>query len=226
MRKYYRYEINLLIGNILCFVLIVFACVPVSRMLIIFFENISELITFKLFLFYLLWMFFHEVLHGIGYSVSGVKMNELTYGAKIEKGILFCLVRKEIRKRAILISLVFPFFFIGVFTYVLGILINNPILVILSIFNIGGSSIDLIMICNFIKLDNDITYIEPGDGTSFYLMSNNLKVKNLFGLKLVEEGKYTESLFKDIKYKRVDISKKGWSFLIIYIILLLVILIF
>ena len=165
-------------------------------------------------------MALHEVLHGIGHILNGVKLKDLTFGASIEKGVLFCLVRKEVNKKDILISLLFPFFFIGIVTYILGIIIDSPVLVILSIFNISGASVDVLMFLDFIRLNNDMTYIEPGDGTSFYLTSKNLKKKKLFGLKLVEEGTYSENMFKIDTHKTFDISKTSCIFFLFMLIMI------
>ena len=163
----------------------------------------------------------HELLHGIGHLVCGSKLNDLSFGAALEKGVLFCLIRKEIGKKQILISLMFPFFFIGVLTYIIGIIINSPLLLVLSIANISGAVGDLIMFFNFIKLKNDITYIEPGDGTSFYIMSNNLLNKKMFGLKYVEEGEYDSNMF-NTPSKKIDISKTSYILFIIFILISIV----
>lgn len=164
----------------------------------------------------LFWLILHEILHGIGHLVCGSKNSDLSFGAAIEKGVLFCLIRKEVGKKQIIISLLFPFFFIGVVTYIIGIIINSPMLILLSILNISGACGDLTMFFDFIKLKNDITYIEPGDGTSFYLMSNT-PVKKLFGMKFVEEGEYNKDMFNEPS-KKIDISKVSYIFFVICII--------
>ena len=114
--------------------------------------------------------------------------------------------------------MIFPFFFIGVVSYIVGVIINSPLLIILSIFNISGAAGDLLMFYHFIKLDKDITYIEPGDGTSFYLTTCNLKNKKMFGLDYVEEGEYKQDMFNQ-KTKTYDISKTSYIFFIICFIL-------
>lgn len=225
MRKFYRYKINLVVGNIVAILLFVLAVLPVSKKLFDYIVDGGFKVTGIMLGTYLFWMVFHEALHGIGHLLCGAKRKDLSYGASLEKGILFCLIRKEVNKKAILISLLFPFFFIGVVTYIIGLIIDSPLLLILSALNISGAGVDLIMFLNFIRLDKDITYIEPGDGTSFYLMSNNLKNKKLFGLILDEEGEYKEDMFKGEKYKTFDISKTSYIFFAL-IILMVVLCIF
>ena len=79
------------------------------------------------------------------------------------------------------------------------------------------------MFFDFIKLDNDITYIEPSSGTTFYLMSNNLKNKKLFGLKFEEEGEYNSSMFNN-STKKIDITKSSYIIFSLIIIISILIL--
>ena len=93
-------------------------------------------------------------------------------------------------------------------------------LILLSIFNISGASIDLLMFYNFIKLGNDITYIEPGDGTSFYIMSNK-DINKLTGFTLLEKGEYNKDMF-NIQNKVFDISKSSIVILGLVVVMSLV----
>ena len=218
MRKYYKYEINTTFANILCIIITIIATVPVWNIIVDTIFNIEYKYIGIFFFIYIIWMFLHEALHGIGHMVCGVKINELSFGALLEKSILFCLVRREVSKKNILISLIFPFIFIGLITYIIGILINCPLLIILSILNIGGACMDIIMFIQFIKLGSDITYIEPGDGTSFYIMSNN-EIKKLVGLTKKEEGIYQERMFSNLNNKFIDVSKISIIIMILFVVL-------
>ena len=222
MRKYYKFKINLIIGNVFSILFFVLALIPGYKIIAEFLFNMDLKPIGLVFLLYVFWIMLHEVLHGIGHILCGVSPKYLSFGASIEKSVLFCLVRKEVKKKGILISLIFPFFFIGVVTYIIGMIINSPVLVILSAFNISGASIDLLMFFHFCRLGSDITYIEPGDGTSFYIMSNK-PINKLFGFDKLEEGTYTKDMFKDIKYKRWDISKTSIVMLSIFVVLSLII---
>lgn len=218
MRKYYKYKMNLTLINIISIIIFIIPLVPCIKIVKDYILNDNMKACATLLGAYLFWMIFHEALHGIGHLLCGSSKKDLSFGACIEKGVLFCLIRKEVHKKQILTSLIFPFFFIGVVTYIIGLIINSPLLVLLSVFNISGASADLIMFLDFIKLDKDITYIEPGDGTSFYLMADNLKNKKLFGLVLEEEGEYKEDMFKDRNYKIFDISKTS---IIVFVVILI-----
>ena len=216
MRRYYKYKLNLTVLNIVSILLLIFATLPVLNCIVNYFKSNKKNLAIA-FIFYIIWIIFHEILHGIGHLVCGSKLDDLSFGAALEKSVLFCLIRKEIGKRQILISLLFPFFFIGVVTYIIGIIINSPLLLTLSIANISGAVGDLIMFLNFIKLKNDITYIEPGDGTSFYIMSNNPLNKKMFGLKFIEDGEYDSNMFNKSS-KKLKISKTSYILFIIYIL--------
>lgn len=223
MRKYYKYRLDLVTLNIVATLLLIIAIIPCLDSVVNYLMNGTLKIYVILMLAYLLWIILHELLHGIGHLLCGSKISDLSFGADLVKGILFCLIRKEVSKKQILISLLFPFFFIGILTYIIGIIINSPLLIILSAANISGAAGDLIMFFDFIKLDNDITYIEPSDGTTFYLMSNNLKNKKLFGLKFEEEGEYNSNMFNN-STKKIDISKSSYIIFSLIIIISILIL--
>jgi hypothetical protein len=210
MRKYYKFKMNMIFGNVLSLIILGISILPVYKTVFNFFDSDNFKNIAILFILYIFWMFLHEILHGIGHMLCGVKSKDLSFGASIEKGVLFCLIRKEVNKKDIMISLLFPFFFIGIVTYIIALIINNPILLILSCFNLSGASVDLLMFTNFIKLDKDITYVEPSDGTSFYIMSNK-PINKLSGLIKIGEGEYKENMF-DGKYKKFDISKLSYIF--------------
>lgn len=221
MRKYYKFEIDTVKGNILCILITIIAIIPAWNIMIKYIENINMKELGILIFAYLLWMFLHEILHGIGHIICGVKPKDLSFGSSLEKSVLFCLVRREVNKKGILVSLIFPFFFIGIVTYIIGVIINSPLLISLSILNIGGASMDLTMFLQFIRLGEDITYIEPGDGTSFYLISNN-NINKLYGLKKVEEGEYNKEMFLNKNNKVFDISKTSFLLLGIFFIFCLI----
>ncbi len=223
MRKYYKYRLDLVTLNIVATLLLIIAIIPCLDSVVNYLMNGTLKIFVILMLAYLLWIILHELLHGIGHLLCGSKFSNLSFGADLVKGILFCLIRKEVSKKQILISLLFPFFFIGILTYIIGIIINSPLLIILSAANISGAAGDLIMFFDFIKLDNDITYIEPSEGTTFYLMSNNLKNKKLFGLKFEEEGEYNSSMFNN-STKKIDITKSSYIIFSLIIIISILIL--
>ena len=108
---------------------------------------------------------------------------------------------EEITKKNILISLQMPFMTIGIITYVIGIIMNMPILVLLSIINLVGASMDLVMFLYILKLPKDVTYSESGNPDEFVLISNtDLSKKKSMFIKVIDEGKYNK---KDYEFENI-----------------------
>ena len=215
-KKYYLFEMNAVGLNIISIVILVlmfmltFAIIDSFRL-----NALDPAIMLLLLIPYLC---FHEVLHSIGYVLCGADFKRITYGAHIEKGVLCCLCKQNVNKRCIMVSLLFPFVFIGVVTYIIGIIINNPILILLSIFNISGCSGDLLMFFYFIPLKN-FEYAEYDNPIAFGLYSSDdLSKKKLFGLKYVG----TEDKLNQTVDKKVDISKVSIIYFVFTVLLALV----
>ena len=211
--KYYRYSLNLVFLNIASLVIFAVFFVILSLM------GYASLIDYRCLVIYFFWMFLHEFLHGVGFSLrKNVDHKKIVYGANLEKGIFYCMCKDIIDKRCIMISLMFPFVFIGVITLIIGLLFNIPILVILSLFNIAGCAGDIAMFISFLKLP-DFKYTDLDDCTGYILISeNDLSRFKLFGVKLVESGDYDPSV-KAKDYKKFTISKLSWIVLIFMILL-------
>ena len=168
------------------------------------------------------YFFLHELLHGVGFVLGGSKLKNIKLGAALEKGIFYCMSYQELTKKNILISLQMPFMVIGVITYVIGIVFNIPVLTWLSVLNIMGASMDLVMFFYILRIKN-VTYSESGEPDEFVLISNEdlSKRKSIF-LKLKETKDYKKEdyIFKD--FKRIEISKASWIVILISIALDLV----
>jgi len=201
--KYYRYSMNMLKLNIFCIILMLFVFFLIGYM------GIFSYLDFRCLILYFFWMFLHEFIHGIGFYVSGAKHKNIVYGANLEKGIFYCMCKEKISKRGIMVSLFFPFIFIGVITLIIGLIIDNPILTILSLLNIAGCAGDIAMIISFVKLPS-FSYVDLDDCTGFVLVSkNDLSKYKLFGMDLVESGSYSK-LGHASDYKKFTISKLSW----------------
>lgn len=214
--KYYQYKIDIKKLNFLCTLLFI------PLFIIIFFLRIYNFINITFLVLYFLWMFLHEFLHGIGFSLSkGINHKNIVYGACLEKGIFYCMCKEKISKSGIIISLLFPFFFIGVFTYFLGLIINSPILILLSLFNIVGCVGDLAMFFAFIKLP-DFRYLDLDDCTGFTLISqNDLSNYRLFGINLEKVDDYKcLGLAKD--YRKFTFSKLSLIIFVLMIVFLFI----
>lgn len=212
-KKYYIFEMNGVLLQIISVIILIVMFILTAYLS----ENL--LITNKelklIFLLIIPYLILHELLHGVAYITNGANPKNITFGAHIEKGILCCLCKQNVSKKNILVSLLSPFIIIGVVTYIIGIITNNQILVWLSILNISGSSADLIMFFDLLKV-KDFEYSEYDNPVAFGLYSNkNLSTIKLFGLKYIAQA---QTLEKN-NMKKISISKFSVIAFIIFIIL-------
>ena len=224
MRKeYYVFKINLKMLNIIANLLFIFLFV----MLLIFFPNIiigffeySENLNFCLILLPIMMLYFamHEIFHAIGYLLYGAKLNKLTFGMELEKGVFYCLCKQDITRKNILHSVLFPFFYLGVVTLIISLIFELPLLAILSLLNISGASADIMYFIFLIKLPKDIKFSELDDGVAFAILSDTdvSKIKHI-GLDFIEKKETIERN----DFKRVKISKLSYAVLIVCIILVI-----
>ena len=223
MKKYYVFKINISILNVIAVILlvgvIVFTAVLFPNMMFNSMEIFSDFKTTLLFVplmvFYLV---LHELFHALGYIVNGADYKKITFGAEIEKGVLYCLCKDDITKKNILMSLMYPLFFLGVVTYIISIVFNLPVLLILSIINISGAAGDIMYFLFIVKLEKNMLFSEMDDGTSFAIKSKTDPTKiTHYGLDYVGE----ESRISRKDFKRIKISKLSWVFFIIATMMLI-----
>ena len=219
-KKTYVYKMNLLTANILCILILILAGVVAIYFKINIFQFNNWLMVFLLMILYLM---FHELLHGIGYFLGGTKRKYITYGIELEKGIFYAMAYSKLTKKNILISLQMPFMVIGVITYVIGIIFNIPLLVFLSIVNLSGAAMDLAMFIYFLRLPKDFTYSESGNPDEFVIISSEdlTKKKSIF-LKLVEVRDYKEKDFEFKNLKKIKVTKASIILLVLFLLLGLV----
>lgn len=210
-KKYYIFEMNssklTIISTILLLVMIIFTELIGKESLI--FSNY-----FLILILLIPYLIFHEILHSISYVLHGAKFENITYGAHLEKGILCCLCKQNITKKNILISLVYPLIFIGIITYIIGIIIDNSVLVSLSIFNISGCAGDIFMFIGLSKLKN-FEYSEYDNPMAFGLYSSeDLSKKKMYAL----DFKGTTDKLEKQDMKKIRISKASWITFAIFIL--------
>lgn len=211
--KKYFYEMNSSYLNILSIVLFIFMIILTFLIITIFNLNISfnnynmSIVYFLLFPY----MIIHEILHSVGYVINGVNFKNISYGMHLEKGILCCSCKQEIKKKTILWSLIYPLLFIGIITYILGFILNSSILLALSVINIAGCIGDIIMFLEFIKI-NDFKYFEYDNPLAFGIItSKDMSNYKMFALKQIDEKDY-----KQTDNKKIEISKTSILFLAFY----------
>ena len=216
-RYYYMFKMNTYFLNGFSLVLIAFCCLFFyllygNNSINILRENMNIIV-----FLYIPYLVLHEQLHSLAYVIYGADFKNITYGVHLEKGILCCLCKQRIDKRNILHSLLYPFVIIGIITLIIGILVNYPVLVILSLTNIAGCSGDLVMFYHLSKL-NDFEFSEYNDPIAFGLFTkedfSNLK---MFGLDYV--GKKANLVRNDLR--KVVVSKTSVILLIVFYLLMI-----
>ena len=212
-KKAYILKMNLLSANV--FSLIVFVIMAIITNLLIGYVGIFmyPFILTCIILYFAL----HELFHGVGYYIGGTKLKNIAYGIFLEKGIFYCMGYQEITKKNILISLQMPFMVLGVITYIIGVILNLPLLVWLSVFNIMGAAMDMAMFFYILRIKN-VHYSESGEPDEFVLITDEdlTKKKSIFiSVKEVKDYKKDDYEFKDIK--RFKCSKASWIALIVII---------
>ena len=211
-KKYYIFEMNMKVLNIFVFV-ILFIVLGITYLLIDC-DLVLEIDYIVLFLFYIPWMLLHEILHSIAYVLHGAKFKNITYGANLEKGILCCLCKQNISKKNILISLICPLIFIGILTYIIGIVFDLKVLLALSILNICGCAGDIAMFFALSRIKN-FEFSEYDNPLGFGLYtSEDLSKRKMFGLKFIK----TETELKKEDYKKIRISKTSIVFFLIIVV--------
>ena len=214
-KKYYLYEMNLMVLNIIS-ILLFFLII----MLTLFFYKIGVIHNWDysigiIFILMIPYLALHEILHSVAYVLHGADFKNITYGAHLELGLLCCLCKQNITKKNILVSLIYPLFFIGILTYIIGIVMDWPLLIALSIVNISGCAGDIIMFLNFLGI-KDFEYSEFDNPISFALYSaKDLSKRKMFGLKYID---HTNQLKRE-EFKKVTISKTS---IIFFLVILLV----
>ena len=225
MKKYHIFKINIKSLNWANFIMLLMC----FGFLLIFFpnmvNNIFSLFNDDKFIILLLpavifYFILHEILHALGYIIHGANYKKITFGMELEKGVFYCLCKDDVTKKNVLISLMYPLFFIGIVTGVISIIFNLPFLLLLSILNIGGAVGDIMYFLFIIKLDNDTMFSEMDDGTSFALISKKDPSKyRHFGLDYVE----TVDKISREDFTRIKISKTSWICLLVLVTLVVII---
>ncbi len=215
MKKLYKFKLDLVFLNIGSIVLFLICFIPV----IIFNKDFIINFDFNLVVLLILWMGLHELLHGIGFGIfKGVNKNNIKYGIQLESGIFYCMCKQKISKTNILVSLMFPFTFIGVVTLILGLIFKNSSLIMLSLVNIAGAIGDLAMFISILLMPKNIEYIDLDDTTGFFLISSSdLSKCRLIGFKYDGCVDASEENLKSKERDKITVTKP--SYIILFILL-------
>ena len=215
-KKYYVFEIDVLILNIIC-TLIMVLLFGVSYLffrdfVLGIFDNINIV---NFIILYLLYMVLHEIIHSVGYVLYGGDFKKIVYGVQLESGVFYCLCKQNIKRKNILNSLLFPLFYLGGVTYILSFIFNSYYLLVLSIFNIAGCAGDIMMFIYISRLGNDIEYTEMDNPIRFAIYSkDDVSKVSHFGLKYIE---CCDNVLRD-DLRKVRISKFSYVILVLVLI--------
>lgn len=215
--KYYKYQINTLALNIVAILVFIILDITVSYTFNWHFEDINEFH----FLLIILWFIIHELLHYVGFLTDkSVSPKDLLLGMRIEVGILYCMCKKPIGKRSILVALNFPLFFIGILTMAIAYIIKSSPLMLLSMINISGAVGDIIMSIQMSKMPKNIKYVDGDDSTGYYILSeNDISNIKLPFVKLTDSGLYEPEKILSKETRKVIITKKSYVFLVAYLMI-------
>ena len=219
MKKYYKFDLDLIVANIFAIVLLIIGMI---FYFITFKKGTFNDKYFGIELLLLLSYFaLHEIFHGIGYSLFAKDKKNLKYGAALEKGVFYAMCQEEISKKAIIISLLFPLIFLTLVTGIIAIVFKIPYLLLLSIINFSGAAGDIIMLFFIPKLPKDINYIDYNNsiGCTFVSKEDLSKYRG-FGIKYVGSGEHKKSLI-DKTIPRIEITKWSWIIIIVFLSLAL-----
>ncbi len=218
MKKYYKFELDIIIANILALVLMVGVFV-----LYVFYKKTLSIQYPGIYLILMLFYFLlHEVFHGIGYSLYVKNKKNIKYGCVLEKGVFYAMCQEKISKSAILVSLALPLIFLTGLVGILGLIFNNDLMCLLAIINLAGAAGDLLMMLFIVKLPKDIKYIDYDNVIGCYFVSDkDLSKYKGFGIKFVESGEDKKELV-NTSIPRIYVSKKSIPTLLVFIALAVV----
>ena len=121
MKKYYKFELNMMVANVLALVLMM----GVFLLYVFYKKEISIGFSGLYLLVMLFYFLLHEIFHGIGYSFFVKNRKSIKYGCILEKGVFYAMCQEKISKKGILVSLLFPLIFLTVIVGLIGLIINN-----------------------------------------------------------------------------------------------------
>lgn len=212
-KKYYVFELDSLgvAINVISIVLLIIFVIPlfVLKMTV----KLNGLFLILLIFYFML----HEIFHSIGYVIHGARFKNIVYGIKLEKGVFYCLCKQNISKKCIMNASMYPLFFIGILTYIIGFIFDAPLLILLSAFNISGASGDIITVIYLSKLKKDIEFSEMDNPLYFavYADYDVSKVKHT-GMNFIGVKDNIER--NDLK--KITISKTSYIILLIFLVII------
>lgn len=144
----------------------------------IFHSEITFSITFMKFLFfillYVIGIVLHELFHLLGFIVWGkCRWSDLVYGVNRELGVAYAGTKKTLRNRAMKKALLLPFWLTGLLPFLIGIYLNNGMLISVSALLIGGAAGDFAMYNQLRKISSEAYIIDDLKKPQLYVYYDN-----------------------------------------------------
>lgn len=221
MKKYFHYELNMTVMNILSIVLFIvpFIVLRLCRYSMNFRFNG---IVFMGMFFYLI---IHELFHALGYSLFAKNKKNIKIGITLERGVLYAACQELISKKAIIISLILPLIFLSIIPFPVAVIFHLDWLILYSVMNFGGAIGDILMTILILKMPAGIEYIDYDNSVGAYLVSDNdLSKINSLGFKLGETGYFKDKKI-DTSVKTFYVSKTSMIILGLFLLLSIVMII-
>lgn len=221
MKKYFHYELNMTVMNILSIVLFIvpFIVLRLCRYSMNFRFNG---IVFMGMFFYLI---IHELFHALGYSLFAKNKKNIKIGITLERGVLYAACQELISKKAIIISLILPLIFLSIIPFPVAVIFHLDWLILYSVMNFGGAIGDVLMTILILKMPAGIEYIDYDNSVGAYLVSDNdLSKINSLGFKLGETGYFKDKKI-DTSVKTFYVSKTSMIILGLFLLLSIVMII-
>ena len=111
---------------------------------------------FNFFVAYIVLIILHEAFHLIGFMLfGGVPYKELDYGINLKLGVAYATTKKPLTNAAMKKALLLPFWTTGIVPTIIGLTLDNFMIVIVGAFLIAGAMGDFYMYKELRKYPND-----------------------------------------------------------------------
>ncbi|MFD1204273.1 MULTISPECIES: DUF3267 domain-containing protein [Sporosarcina] len=123
---------------------------------------------------YLLLIVLHELFHLLGFRVFGnVPWKSMIVGVNLKMGVAYATTDKPMTNKAIRKALLLPFWTTGIFPALVGLLLDNGIVLGLAAFLIGGAAGDFAMYKELKELPDDWMVKDDPEAPKLYMYKPN-----------------------------------------------------
>ena len=125
---------------------------------------------FYFFAAYILLIILHEIFHLIGFILFGrIPYKELDYGINLKLGVAYATTKKPLTNAAMKKALLLPFCPTGILPTIIGLTLDNFVIVIVGALLIAGAIGDFYMYKELRKYPNDATVKDDSKEPKLYV---------------------------------------------------------